>query len=231
MSNPNYNTIAFQDSLFTSEHSASGFNFTNLLPSPSFPSGYFKNSNAVTIPKVLASGEHLANTTVTMPKEGSYGIWFKPNGWGLVNTVMTGGTFNVIVHRDGVAIPLITWLVINGVGIRIQFNDNVNPNRIIDCTTCTIVDGQYHFASFAWSTATNTLKLYLDGVEVGSSSVTVSLTGSSTTYVSLGCRGGAFSDLEADADLDTYKMTKFFKTDWVDRNNRRAGLNDIIPVQ
>ncbi len=230
MSNPKFNVVTFLDSTINSENSITGFNFTNTLPSPSYPSGYFKNSNAVTIPSSLSAGEQIANTSVTVSKEGAMGMWFNPNGWGLVNTTMSGDTFNTIIGRDNTANPLITWLVINGVGIRMQFNDAVNPTRLVDCTPCTIVYDTWHHAAVAWSTSGDVIKAYLDGVEIGSTSATIALTGSSTTFVSLGCRG-TLSDLTSNADLDTLKMYNFFKTDWSDRNDRRAGLNDIIPVQ
>ncbi len=99
MSNPKFNAVTFLDSTINSENSITGFNFTNTLPSPSYPSGYFKNSNAVTIPSSLSAGEQIANTSVTVSKEGAMGMWFNPNGWGLINTNMSGDTFNTIIGR------------------------------------------------------------------------------------------------------------------------------------
>jgi len=220
----------YLDSTFNSEHSVTGSNFTNSLPSPSYPSGYFKDSNAVTIPLALDINEGIVSPTFTCPKEGACGMWFKPSGWGLVNTTVSDSLTHSVIDRATAIVPLIIWRAEDGIGIRILFHDGVNPTRTIDCTTCTITDGQWHFASASWSTSGDLFKAYLDGVEIGSLSTTIALTGVSVIDIGLGVRDWV-GDLELDGDMDTFTFWNEFKTDWTDMNDRRAGLNDIIPVQ
>ncbi len=216
----------FLDSTFNSEHSVVGENFANTLPTPSYPSGYFKNSNAVTIPLALSTGEGIDTGLFTFPTEGSVSVWFKPSGWSVANTVVSDGLVHSVIDRATDREPLIIWRLEDEVGVRILFFDGVNPGRLIDCTTCTISDGVWHLASFSWSGVNNILKVYLDGVEVGSLSTTVGVSGD--LDLSLGSRIWS-GDQELDGDMDTFTFWNEYKTDWTDMNDRRAGLNDILP--
>ena len=207
------------------ETSIKGPDFTNSLAGHSYVTGYFKNSTAVRIPASLSAGQELSIPVVNIPKEGAMSIWFKPNGWSLSNTTVSPAGVHSVIYRDSTAVPLITWSVVNGAGIQLLFNDGTNPTRVINATTQSIADGVYNLASMSWSTANNLIKIYLNGVEIGSFSGTISLTGVQNTYISLGCRGG-INDQELNGDLDLFTYYNYYKTTWNDRNDPRAELGD-----
>lgn len=219
-------TKLFTDNSTSCKNSVIGNNFT-VTNASTFTTGFYKNSNAVTI----TSG---TNTRIDksdiVSKEGTIIVMFKPNGWSLSGTSMSGGSYNSVFYRDNLVVPLMTWSVQNGIGIRYLFHDGVNPTRVIDSNTQTINDGQWYAASVTWSTANNELKSYLDGVCIATLNTTVALTGSSSTYYSLGRRAGLNDQwLSGDADgMTIYNRVLSASEIKQAMNIKRNGLSDNI---
>ena len=220
-------TKLFTDNSTSCKNSVIGNNFT-VTNASTFTTGFYKNSNAVTI--TSGTSTRIDKSDI-MPKEGTIIVMFKPNGWSLSGTSMTGSSsYRSVFFRDNLVIPLVTWSVQNGIGIRCFLHDGTNPIRFIDATSSTINDGQWYGAAVTWSTANNEFKSYLDSTNIAYLSATIALTGSSSTYYSLGRRAGANDQwMGGDADgMTIYNRVLSASEIKQAMNIKRNGLSDNI---
>jgi len=214
----------FLGSTFEITHSIIGGNWTNTLPSSVFSTGNYEGSKVINIPLSLNANQGLSLSPFIFPKNASFGLYFKTNGWTLTNTTVSDGNIHSLMDRKTNTTPLIIWRIEPGIGIRVIINDSINPSVIVDCTTCTLLANTFHFASLTYSSDDNVLKAFVDDTLIGSTNATINFSALPSGNLALGSRYWA-GDLELDGKMDIFTAENVAKPDFLDRNDKLSGLN------
>jgi len=200
----------------------------NLNTLSTFATGYYSNSTgALNQPLTVGSAtDGWFITDINFTPEGSVEGWFKSDGWSLTNTTVSDASQHRI-YIDGDGSDLKLWPYIHpGEGLHFNLVDDSGSKRIT-CTTCTLsADTWYHIA-FSWSASQNLMKIFIDGVEVASSTVALTITSLPALELYIGSFKGE-TIRGWDGWIDGFCYWNYMKTDFGDRNNKRRGMNDLI---
>lgn len=226
MSNPKLHTKLFMGSDNQCKNAIQGNNFS-VSNVNTFSGGYYKNSNSV---RISSSSNTQIDKTDILPSDFTICSVVKPVGWSLTNTTVSGGGRHTIVFRDNFITPVIAFEVSQGAGIRVILLDTVNPTRVVDVTNQSMSDGTFYHMAVSVSTTNNRITIYKDGALIGSSSVTVTLSGAQNTIYSIG-RRSVSNDQWWNGDIATFNI---YNTELAndeiraEMRDKRYALNDII---
>jgi len=191
---------------------------------PSFTAGKFGNEYT---PAHTSKGVYSSVTTLEIPPEGCMEIWLKLSGWSWTTTTASDGNDKMPVHfRTGNFNPQINVNFDSGVGIIFDLN-MAGTNQRMTVTSQSFSDGQtIHFAiSWKEAGASGLMKMYVDGVEVGTKTANLGITGSKQNGPGFG--GAVFSSvLGWIGPIGNGKLWSYYKTDFSDRERPRFGMND-----
>ena len=180
-----------------------------------FTTGYF--GQCISFPGTVPALDYV-NFTCTPGLKGCIEFWIKFNGFSISNAnISDGGVHFFVGPPQGAWTPPLYYIVAqDGYGIRVGF---VQVSTYIEaqCTTSSWSDATWYHCAASWSDASDFLKLYQDGVEIASNT----LSGNAITTpcdASLGDDGhSGGAGYSAKALIDNAKMWNYPKHDFSDR--------------
>ena len=224
------------------------FSQLQAAPDYSVPSIYTGYDSSYCQPTPEADGAGIRHEGVWGDK-GTIEFWFRPNVWSINGTVMTfpptwGAPIRYCASIDWVVqngipndvmwCPIYTFEFGNGTGISWSYWDALKIYQVMTITSIVMLANiWYHFA-FTWdrTAAYPTRVMYFDGNGVGITGQSIDSYNNKAVALSIGgiaySAYGGFSDMCSDANFAGYRQHNFVKTDFSDRFNLRAGMNDLI---
>jgi len=196
---------------------------------PSFTAGRFGSAYH---PATTSRGAYSSSITIDIPPSGAMGAWIRPIGWSWTNTTASDGRQHAPIHfrakaASGDAVPLIFINFTHGTGI--NFDINMGSNRRLTVTNQSIADGEYVYFSVSWQEngASGLQKMYFNGVEVGSATANLGITGTKQNGPGVGGFPGN-TNIGWGGTVEIFKLWNYYKTDFTDRERPRFGMNDLI---
>ena len=190
-----------------------------------FGTGYYPNSTgALYVPlTVTTATDGWRISGFNLSGEGCMEMWMKFDGWSLTNTTVSDSS----QHRlflDGTALNL--WTYIHpGFGILFDLAGTVR----LSCTNCSIPADTWTHYAVTWSDIQNFKKMFINGVEVASSSASFTIGSTAALNMDIGHYiSETVQGLKGWVDGVIYRNE--YVTDFTDRNIKRRLLNDLILI-
>lgn len=201
------------------------------IPTPTFDSGYWTRLNSLLVPAAQGASSY-AGWTIPLPTAGAFGFWFKPNGWSSASGVPSDGVTHYLVggyYGADEESDQAGWNYLYlSPGDKIAwdfFDGDITWSRMQVTTADASFDADaWVYISAAWDLTER--KIYKNGSEIGS------LTNAMTTWptrnrkVTMGSRMDNSNNEGANGLFQGFRYFNYKKTDWTDRGNPRAGMND-----
>ncbi len=205
-----------------------GSGWTQNIVSPNYVAAKFGNALRFVNPQA-ANAEIVDSGSQTIPLEGCIEFWIEFFGWSWTNTTSSDSKDRVPINRETNANPFVAVNFFDGVGILYDINTSNqggNNNRLT-VSNQSFSSGEVPHLAFSWKEAgaSGLMKMFRNGVEVGSRTANLGLTGAQTTTYTIGTFGQA-TTASWDGYVDNYKFHEFFKTDFTDRERPRFGMLD-----
>ena len=209
-----------------------GTDFTQSQPSPDYTdAGYFSNSNgAFNVPLSGPTTGEIVEADLPLFKEMTIETWIKSDGWSWSNTTMTGSSGIHMVFGGNESLRTILHCSFDAnTGIRFYFFPTTGGIPPVDVTNQSMSADTWTHMAMTMSDSAQQIKLYKNGIEIGSQTGTFTVTETSNTlHTSLGNRINS-SDLRPfEGWFDGFTQYNYIKvaSDFVDRNAKRSGLPD-----
>jgi len=235
MSHPKILLQANFNSVSNIEKSIVGNNFADTLPAHNFVSSPFPNVDALYFKAPLTSGQEVKQT-IALPNECCIEMWFRTDGWGMVNSVLDDAGIHVAFFRDSLSPQMCTIRFQNGIGMRCHLLATTGGQSLLDVTNQTLLANTYYHTAHTYSSANSIHKIFLTpesnkgpAVEVGSKAHVFTMSGATDYVFSIGKRANVGSSIfELDGYIPGVKVSKRFKLDFTDRFDWRRELQDVV---
>lgn len=195
------------------------------LTSPVFVDGRFPGKKAIQVP-TIQGGEYVGlGNQLLNDRGGCLSTWFKPVGWSLSGTVVTGGAIHVLINTDyDVGAASMYCYAGNGEGLIFDFT---SPALRIASTLSEIVDGVWHHLALKWESAgAKTMIIKLNDIEVASGASAINSFSNSSRLCDVGNFRSFPTQPWGDTIFQNFQFYNHPKSSFKDRNNPREGMPD-----